>query len=528
MPLENKTSLPHFAEYTMEAALLGLFMISACTFGVLLEHPQSPLHQAIPEAFVRRIFMGLAMGLTSLSLVLSPMGKRSGAHFNPAVTLAFLRLGKIHARDAAGYILGQFAGGIAGVALAAAILSGVADPTVNYVATTPGAQGPWVAFAAEIVISFGMMTMVLQTSNRRHLARFTPVFAGLLVATYITFEAPISGMSMNPARTFGSAIPAQLWSLLWIYFLAPPAGMLLAAELYVRTRGLHQVFCAKLHHANTARCIFRCNYGQLAAVAAMLVLASSTLSAAPDAGSITQTGSPFMALAFIMALAVLIRAMHQHVHTPSPAKRASKGLSAVVVLLAASHTASAESRQELGLMLGIAHPSSRTAQSANPIDFSNGKTLLANYGIRLTGGKSTALYFEIPFAATPQHELSSPLRAVTRDVATLYLTPGLRLKFAPGARISPYVAAGGGYALFEHSTELINGAANPVQRRNSSGAFDFGGGADIRFLRFASLRGEIRDYISGSPLFAVPVNGSAQHNIIVSGGIVFNFGKKIR
>src|SRR5262249_49490262 len=157
-----------------------------------------------------------------------------------------------------------FLGGIAGVVLSALVLQGaVRHPAVNYVATVPGPWGTGAAFLAEIVISFGMMTMVLNASNSKSLARFTPLVAGTLVALYIMVESPYSGMSMNPARTFGSAFAARLWNSLWIYFLAPPAGMLLAAEFYRRTKGLHRVFCAKFHHDNSARCIFRCNYGQL-------------------------------------------------------------------------------------------------------------------------------------------------------------------------------------------------------------------------------------------------------------------------
>jgi aquaporin Z len=72
-------------------------------------------------------------------------------------------------------------------------------------------------------------------------------------------ESPLSGMSMNPARTFGSAFPAQLWTALWIYFTAPPLGMLLAAEVYLWQKGAQSVFCAKLHHQNPKRCIF-CGY----------------------------------------------------------------------------------------------------------------------------------------------------------------------------------------------------------------------------------------------------------------------------
>jgi aquaporin Z len=87
------------------------------------------------------------------------------------------------------------------------------------------------------------------------------VFAGMLVASYIVFEAPVSGMSLNPARTLGSAVHAHVWTALWVYFTAPLLGMLAAAQLYVSTRGLDAVLCAKLHHENLQRCIFRCNYG---------------------------------------------------------------------------------------------------------------------------------------------------------------------------------------------------------------------------------------------------------------------------
>ncbi len=248
----------HWPEYAIEAAALATFMISACSFGVLLEYPGSPLHQAISNPALRRVFMGLAMGLTAVAIIYSPWGKQSGAHLNPSVTLTFLRLGKVHPRDAVFYMAAQFLGGVAGVALAAALLPRyVADPAVHYVATLPGPLGAAPAFAAETAISFLMMSMILRVSNTPALARCTGLFAGLLVWTCISLEAPVSGMSMNPARTFGSAFSARDWTALWVYFTAPPLGMLLAAEAYVRTR--RSVQCAKLHHQNSRRCIF-CEY----------------------------------------------------------------------------------------------------------------------------------------------------------------------------------------------------------------------------------------------------------------------------
>jgi aquaporin Z len=246
----------HWPEYLIEAALLCLFMISACAFTVLLELPTSPVRQAISEPAVRRLLTGLAMGTTAIALIYSPWGKQSGAHFNPSTTLTFWWLGKVRARDAAWYIAAQFVGGAVGVMIAHAFLGPrLADPSTHFAATVPGAAGSVAAFIAETVISFVLMSVILRVSNHASWARYTGLFAGALVAIYITFESPLSGMSMNPARTFGSAVAAGDWTALWLYFTAPPLGMLAAALLYVRRYGARRVICAKLHHQNDKRCI---------------------------------------------------------------------------------------------------------------------------------------------------------------------------------------------------------------------------------------------------------------------------------
>ena len=251
----------HWPEYLMEAVELGLFMFSACAFTVLLFHPSSPVAQSIPDGVTRRLAMGVAMGSTAIAIIFSPIGQRSGAHFNPSVTWTFFRLGKIDAWDAAFYTLFQFAGGLSGVLLASLALGKpVAHQSVNYAVTLPGPDGPIVAFLAEILISFILMSVVLAVSSTKRLARWTGVFAGTLVAIYITLESPVSGMSMNPARTFSSAVGANIWMSLWIYFIAPSLGMLSAAEVFRRLHPGAAVACAKLHHHNNQRCIFRCNY----------------------------------------------------------------------------------------------------------------------------------------------------------------------------------------------------------------------------------------------------------------------------
>ena len=261
-----KSARSHWPEYAIEATLLGLFMVSACGFTVLLEHPASPVRQAITSDFGRRLLIGLAMGTTAITLIYSGWGQRSGAHFNPAATLTFYRLGKVARKDALGYVVAQFIGGAIGVMLSGAVLGGlIAHERVRYAVTLPGAYGatlPWagrgVAWLAEFAISFGLMSTILRVSNSR-LSRYTGLFAGALVATYITFEAPISGMSMNPARTLASALGAHNWTALWVYFTAPPLGMLAAAEVYLRILGRHRIFCAKLHHDNQKPCLF-CEY----------------------------------------------------------------------------------------------------------------------------------------------------------------------------------------------------------------------------------------------------------------------------
>ena len=247
----------HWPEYLIEGARLGLFMISAFTFGAILEHPASPVHRALTDPLLRRFLMGLAMGGTAIAIIYSPWGKRSGAHINPATTFTFFRLGKVSKFDATFYTASQFAGGLIGATVASLALSSwIFHPAVNYVVTTPGTYGRAAAFLSEVAITFILLTVILHVSNNRRIHKLTGLCAGLLVAVYITVEAPISGMSMNPARSLASAVPARHWIDLWIYFTAPMIGMLSAAELYLRTNGAAHIACAKLHHENRERCIF--------------------------------------------------------------------------------------------------------------------------------------------------------------------------------------------------------------------------------------------------------------------------------
>jgi aquaporin Z len=250
----------HWRLYVYEGAELAWFMIAACVATVILFGAGSPVVHAVASAALRRAVMGVAMGVTAVMIIHSGMGKRSGAHFNPAITLTYLRLGKIAPWDAAGYVVGQFVGGIAGVGVSALLLGRhLAQPSVAYAVTVPGVGGTLGAFAAEMFMAALLMAVVLITTNIPRWSHTTSYCVGLLIVGYIFFFAPVSGFSINPARTVGSAVFAHVYTALWIYFVAPLGGMLLSAEVYIERYGIDRVLCAKLHPAPSVLCPFRCD-----------------------------------------------------------------------------------------------------------------------------------------------------------------------------------------------------------------------------------------------------------------------------
>ncbi len=228
---------PHtgWREYAIEGALLAAFMVSASAFTILVEHPRGLLSAAITDPLARRFVVGLAMAITAAVLIYSRWGVRSGAHMNPAITLALSWRREMRRRDVIGYVAGQFAGGVVGMAVAEALFgASLAHASVNWVVTRPGPGGTMVAFLAECAMTLLLMTVVLRLSNHPRWAARTGIATAALLAVFITFEAPLSGMSLNPARTLGPALFAREYTGLWIYFLAPAAGMWMAAFAFSR------------------------------------------------------------------------------------------------------------------------------------------------------------------------------------------------------------------------------------------------------------------------------------------------------
>ena len=239
----------HWPLYLFEAIELALFMISACLFTIWLFHPDSPLTHRLPNPTLRRALMGVSMGLTAVLIIRSPIGKRSGAHFNPAISLTYLRLGKISLADTLFYVIGHFLGAIFGVGIAASLSpSRIAAPSVNYAVTVPGLGGRPAAFTAELFMAALLMFAVLWASNHPRFFPYTSYLVGTLISVYVLIFAPVSGFSINPARTTGSAVFEHLYTGFWIYLTAPLLGMLASAEVYVSRFGRHRIVTPRLHH----------------------------------------------------------------------------------------------------------------------------------------------------------------------------------------------------------------------------------------------------------------------------------------
>ncbi|CAH2598998.1 Aquaporin family protein [Rhodovastum atsumiense] len=243
----------HWPEYLMEAAGLGTIMLVTATVVTAVE-ALVPAFGVLP-AVARRAMEGSVVTATVVALIYSPWGRQSGAHFNPAVTLTFLWLGRVRPWDAIFYAMAQIAGGIAGLLLAFLLLGTIVSvPPVTWIITVPGANGTAIAFVTELLCAFLLMVVVLTVGGMPSFARLTGLAVGGVVFLCVLLAAPLSGFSINPARSLASALPAGVWTAFWVYLLAPPLGML-AAALANRHAHLPQMRCAKLIHDETVRCI---------------------------------------------------------------------------------------------------------------------------------------------------------------------------------------------------------------------------------------------------------------------------------
>jgi opacity protein-like surface antigen len=200
-------------------------------------------------------------------------------------------------------------------------------------------------------------------------------------------------------------------------------------------------------------------------------------------------------------------------------------LTVIVSLFGTLGTAAAQERpakHEIGLTLGGLLSTQRSSGPTR-LDLGSGVALQANYGYRFFGGRKAALYGEVHMLASPLREVTSANQSLTRDAATLFVTPGIRVKFNGTGFFSPYVVAGGGWALYEQSTMTLGGNPNSAPRTTNHGTFVYGGGVDTKFWRFVGLRAEIRDFYAGGPAYNTTLIRGGQHNVVAGGGLVLKF-----
>ena len=234
--------------YAAELAGTGLLLLVGLSVVILDFGAGSPVARVLPDAGLRRAITGFLFGCTGAAIAISPLGKESGAHINPAVTAAFWSMGTLKGRYALGYALAQSTGAVLGTL--PLLAWGALGSSVTFGATEPGAAfGTGWALVGETVATFIMVTLLFYFIRHPRLRAFTPALFPPLYAIMVFLEAPVSGTSTNPARSLGPAVIAGDWRAWWIYWVGPLAGALLAVAFYRLSWLRHvEIEVAKLYH----------------------------------------------------------------------------------------------------------------------------------------------------------------------------------------------------------------------------------------------------------------------------------------
>ena len=248
----------HWFEYGAELAGTAFLLFAGLSAVVFDFGAGSPLASVLPDKSVRLLITGLLFAGSGSLVAISPLGRLSGGHINPAVTLAFWARGKMHHLDLGGYILGQFLGAVIGTLLLA-LVWGERAASVGDGLTAPGAGYPlWIVFLAEVSLTCLLVLSIFFFVSSHRLMRWTPLMVWILVATMVWLEAPISGTSLNPARSFGPALVSGVWRDLWLYLVAPPLGAVLAVGAFdLLAASKRDVLTGKLFHVPHYRSVFR-------------------------------------------------------------------------------------------------------------------------------------------------------------------------------------------------------------------------------------------------------------------------------
>jgi len=213
--------------YVAELVGTGLLVLVGLSLVIIMFGQGTPMAPLLPNEGLRRLITGFLFGTTGALIALSPIGKISGAHINPAVTIGFRVMGKLEWHVAIGYILAQLVGAVLGCL--PLLAWGAMGRSVAFGATLPGAgYGVGAALFGEIVTTFIMVSLLTVFLGFRRIRPFTPALFPFLYALMVCLEAPISGTSTNPARSLGPSVVSAQWAGWWVYWVGPLLGMLAA------------------------------------------------------------------------------------------------------------------------------------------------------------------------------------------------------------------------------------------------------------------------------------------------------------
>ena len=253
-PLPKWHPPEYFAELAGTACLV-FFGLSAVVFDFA---PDLPMSHWLPNPSLRLLLNGILFAGSGSLVVISPLGRLSGGHINPSVSLAFWLSGKMHARDFVGYVVGQMLGGLLGATALVLAWRGHAA-TVRNGMTLPGAGFPlWFVFDCEVALTGLLVFLIFIFVSSKRLLHWTPLMNWIVVAMMVWLEAPISGTSLNPARSFGPALVSGTYTAQWLYFIAPLlGGMMGLAAFKLFTPAWRCLQTGKLVHAPHYRSLFR-------------------------------------------------------------------------------------------------------------------------------------------------------------------------------------------------------------------------------------------------------------------------------
>ncbi len=223
----------------------ALLLLAGLSIVIFMFGTGSPMAQLIPNVKIRQMMTGFLFGSVGATIALSPIGRVSGAHINPAVTMVFWLFRKIEGRLAITYILSQLTGAVIGCL--PLLLWGSMGRSIDFGITVPG-QGytTQTAFLGEVITTFTMVLLLIVFIGFRRIRQFTPYMFPVLYAIMVPLEAAISGTSTNPARSLGPAVISGQWTAFWIYIIGPLTGALLAA--LAGSALARRITIAKIYH----------------------------------------------------------------------------------------------------------------------------------------------------------------------------------------------------------------------------------------------------------------------------------------